>query len=163
MTEQPAEIQTNARGEFYDANGGLFHTGGEGFQPGSGVPTFVHEGDWLSCHGCNPPKVVDAVTAEGRWVDLKDLRAAYAKAKDARDAATERFDAVKSKLQAALSEASGGAYRAELQVPGFKPMTLVYTEPWTLDTKRLKAEQPAVYVEFAKQGTRWTLAESRAK
>lgn len=159
------DTPTNDRGEFVLDNGVMYHR--VPFDPATGLgpDTAAHEGAWLDCHGCNPPVVVDAarLTNEQGAIELTHLRVAYAAAKAEKDAATERFDAVKSKLQQALAEAANGALRAELRVPGYKPMTLVYTEPWTLDTKRLKAEQPAVYVEFAKRGLRWTLAESRGQ
>lgn len=147
--------QTNDRGEFTDAQGNLWHR--------TSVEFNDHQGDWLSCEGCNPPVVVDASSATDSASRLADLRDEYAMAKDQSGIAEERLKAAKSKLQAAIAEASGGAYRVELRVPGYKPVTLVYTEPWTLDSKALKAEQPAVYVQYAKRGQRWTLAESRAK
>lgn len=153
------DVRINDRGEYTAANGTLWHlTGGAASDPD-------HEGAWLDCHGCNPPVVVALEDEPGKLGlnPLYQVRAEYAVAKDASAAAEERLKTAKSKLQQALSEAANGAYRSELRVPGFKPMTLVYTEPWTVDTKRLKAEQPAVYVEFAKRGSRWTLAENRSK
>lgn len=149
--------EANERGEFTGTDGQLYHLAHTD-PPSLGRHT--HEGAWLDCHGCNPPVVVTEPAVETR---LGMLRMEYATAKDASAAAEERLKAVKGKLQTALSEATNGAYRSELRVPGFKPMTLVYTEPWTLDTKRLKAEAPAVYVEYAKRSSRWTLAESRGQ
>lgn len=154
------EAATNDRGEFTGTDGKLHHQVSV-----PQAPDFaIHEGDWLSCDGCNPPVVVEAEPHNlNQTSELYDLRGRYAELKAAKDKATEEFDAVKGKLQTALAEASGGALRAELRVPGFKPMTLIYTEPWRVDSKRLKAEQPAIYVQYAKQGSQWTLAESRAK
>lgn len=156
--------EINARGEFTGTDGKLYHNAATPEPMG----VIIHEGEWLACDGCNPPVVVSIgeVGDDGTLphkVALRDLRARYADLKAAKDKATEEFDAVKAKLQTALSEASGGAYRSTLLVPGFKPMTLIYTEPWRVDSKRLKAEQPAIYVQYAKQGSQWTLAESRAK
>jgi hypothetical protein len=157
---EPVFVQKfNDRGEFVLDNGKLYHHAPFDPATGTGPDTATHEGDWLSCETCNPVSVLRAQPA----TELADLRARYDELKRVRDAATEEFDAVKTKLQTALSEASDGALRSALYVDGFKPMTLTYTEPWTVDSKRLKAEQPAVYVEFAKRGQRWTLAESRAK
>lgn len=153
--------ETNDRGEFTDAAGKLYHLVSS--WPSGVEEVNTHEGPWLDCHGCNPPVVVDVADTTAAHGDLWDLRTEYAAAKDASAAAEERLKAVKSKLQTALSEATNGAYRSELRVPGFKPMTLIYTEPWTLDSKRLKAEQPAVYVEYARRSERWTLAESRGQ
>lgn len=153
--------EINARGEFAGTDGKLWHQS----PAGPGYPT--HQGEWLACDGCNPPVVVDTSGWSGEvgapQLPLVQLRAQYDYLKKVRDAAVEEFETVKAKLQTALSEASGGAYRSTLLVPGFKPMTLIYTEPWRVDSKRLKAEQPAIYVQYAKQGSQWTLAESRAK
>lgn len=145
----------NGRGEFY-ADGKLWHHA----EQESPFVSTKHEGAWLTCDGCNPIVVVELTDDPAK---LRDLRAEYAEASKLAKAAEERFKAAKGKLQTALAEASGGAYRAALVVPGYKPVNLTYSEPWTLDTKRLKAEQPGLYVEYAVQGHRWTLAESRSK
>lgn len=148
---------TNERGEYTGTDGKLYHetpvthpTYGEGFAQ--------HEGEWLKCDTCNPLKVLRATPD----TELAELRARYADLKRIKDAATEEFDAVKSKLQHQLSEATNGATRAVLYVDGHKPMNLTYSEPWTVDSKRLQAEQPLIYVQYARQGKRWTMAESRS-
>ena len=153
--------ETNARGEYTGADGKLYHK--LATDTGTGFGEMVHEGEWLKCDGCNPVVVVSFDGQAPPDLTLIDLRGRYDVASAAAKKAEEELKAVKGKLQTALSEASGGAPRARLTVPGFKDMTLTYSEPWTVDTGRLKAEQPLVYVEYAKQGQRWTLAESRGK
>lgn len=153
--EPPTVGQRNERGEFSDQNGSIAHQIGE---PGQ-LDFAIHAGEWLKCEQCNPLQVLRAQPG----TELADLRARYAELKAAKDKATEEFDAVKTKLQAQLSEATEGATRSALYVDGFKPMNLTYSEPWTVDSKRLQAEQPLIYVQYAKQGKRWTLAESRGQ
>lgn len=151
----------NERGEFTNHDGRLMHQVSVPQNPDFAI----HDGEWLKCDGCNPVRLVDvqALVPHSTEDALVALRREYDDAKAEAAAAAERFDTAKSKLQQALSEATNGAYRAELRVPGYRPMTLIYTEPWRIDSKRLQAEQPAVYVEYAKRGSQWTLAESRAK
>lgn len=158
MERSQGAPQLNDRGEYTGTDGKLYHR-----VPHVGLDA-IHEGEWLACDGCNPPVVVntDYMPTVGD-LSLSELRARYDDLKKVRDAAVEEFDTAKSALQHALGEASGGAYRSTLLVPGYRPMTLIYTEPWRVDSKRLKAEQPAIYVQYAKQGSQWTLAESRAK
>lgn len=140
--------ETNERGEWVAADGSPMHH----------VGPDIHAGEWLKCDTCNPLRVIRSQPGG----DLADLRSRYAELKAAKDKATEEFDAVKSKLQGKLSEATDGATRAVLYVDGFKPMNLTYSEPWTVDSKRLQAEQPLIYVQYARQGKRWTMAESRS-
>lgn len=148
--------ETNDRGEFTDADGSLWHR--------TAVVFSDHEGPWLTCDGCNPVQVVRAGADEhGPFFLLADQRREYAEAKAQADAADERLKAAKDKLKSALSEATNGAYRVSLEVPGFKPINLTYVESWRLDTKALQAQHPAVYVEFAKRSGSWRLEESRGK
>lgn len=129
-----------------------------------GAGEVVHVGTWLLCDTCNPVQVVDAKD------DLPDgtstlvrLRTEYDEAKKAEKAAAERAKAATDKLKTALADATNNATRAALNVPGYKPLFLSYSEPWTVDTKALKAEQPLIYVQYAKQGTRWTLTEGKGE
>jgi hypothetical protein len=38
-----------------------------------------------------------------------------------------------------------------------QPLQVAYAERWTVDAKKLKAEQPETYVRYAKQGGAWSL------
>lgn len=126
--------------------------------PGVILEDVEHIGPWLLCDTCNPVQVVDAWTPYWRA-----LRQEYDEAKKAEKAAAERAKSATDKLKAALAEATSNATRAALNVPGYKPLFLSYSEPWTVDTKALKAEQPLIYVQYAKQGTRWTLIEGKGE
>lgn len=147
------------RGEYIDAKGKLYHGTAAGDE---------HVGSWLTCDTCNP---VQVVTADPSYkpqqmepeVLLAELRAEYAEAKAATERADEMEAALKAKLKTALSEATGGALRSALHVPGFQPLLLTYGERWTVDSKALKAEQPLVYVQYAKLGGQWTMTETKAK
>jgi hypothetical protein len=154
QTPIPGYLEPDKRGEWTDAKGKLYHRTADGSE---------HVGTWLTCDACNPVQVVHSDTDpfSPEDVALTQMRAEYAEAKQAAEAAEERFKAAKGKLQTALSEATNGALRSALHVPGYKPLTLTYGERWTVDSKRLKAEQPLVYVTYAKLGSNWTLQESR--
>lgn len=163
---QPAQpgqfLEAGQRGEWTAPDGKAYHTVPV-THPSYGEGTADHVGTWLTCDACNPVQVLDAVTYPDRWVDVKDLRAEYAEAKQAAEAAAERFSAAKAKIRTALSEATNGALRSALHVPGFKPLTLTYGERWTVDAKALKAEQPLTYVQYARLGSSWTVAESKGE
>ena len=143
---------SNDRGEWTAPDGKMWHRTADGSE---------HEGPWLTCDGCNPAVVVDVQPLEAPL--LVEARARYAEAKEAADAAAETLKGATSKLKAAITEASGGAYRTVLNVPGFKPVNLTYVESWRIDTKRLKAEQPALYVDYAERSGAWRLEQSRGK
>lgn len=152
------DVQTNDRGEFTLTGGKLMHrVNNDGL---------IHEGPWLNCDGCNPVVVVepkdDPATGTSKLIAL---RGEWATAKRLEKEAKERATTATAKLKAALAEASGGALRAALHVPGFKPMTLTYTEPWQFSMDALKAAEPETYVKYAqkKPNGQWTLAESRGQ
>lgn len=156
-----SDVQTNSRGEFFAA-GKLHHDAPQ--------QVFIdghtsHEGPWLNCDGCNPVVHVEAASEGFAQDNLRDLRREWSEAKAQAKEAKERVDAATAKLKAALAEASGNATRAALHVPGFKSMTLTYTEPWQFDTQGFKTTNPELYAAWAskKPGGQWTLAESKAK
>ena len=89
---------------------------------------------------------------------LKQLQAAYVEAKAANDAASEHLrlitDAIKAELQAAVP----GTDKVVLPAAGDAPaLTLTRVESWRIDTARLKREQLATYVQYAKKSESWTL------
>lgn len=144
------------RQEYTDAKGKVFH---DTQVDDAGVPggrtDVQHVGPWLLCDTCNPVWPIDGSKDD----TLAGLRIEYDAAKAAAASATERLEAVKAKLKVRM--AVEGATRTELQVPGYRPLTLTYSEKWTLDSKAIKAEQPLIYVQYAKQGSSWTLAEAK--
>jgi hypothetical protein len=154
--QTPVYLEPDKRGEWTDAKGKLFHRTADGSE---------HVGSWLTCDTCNPVSVVQAANASGVLAqqELAALRAEHYAAEQEFNAAKEKFEGLKAKLKTKLSEATNGALRSALHVPGYKPLTLTYGERWTVDSKRLKAEQPLVYVTYAKLGSNWTLQESRGQ
>jgi hypothetical protein len=158
---QPAGtfLPLEQRQEFTDPTGKLFHN------TGVGDDMRQHVGSWLTCDACNPVQVVKADHKSGVFdqQELALLRAEYDTAKAAKDKAEEEFKTIQAKLRTSLSEATRGALRSALHVPGYRPITLTYGERWTVDSKRLKAEQPVTYAAYAKLGSNWTLQESKGQ
>jgi hypothetical protein len=94
---------------------------------------------------------------------LDDLLGVYADLKPRADELATRLksvtDAIKTELMAAVPEAR----RIDVDHPGLAlPLRLSYVENWTLDTKRLKAEDPATYVRYARKGGKWELRGHKA-
>jgi hypothetical protein len=89
---------------------------------------------------------------------LDDLLATYAVLKPQADEAAGRLkavtDAIKTELQAAAPDARQVQVRHAALT---QPLRLSYVEAWSLDTKRLKTEQPETYVAYARKGGRWEL------
>lgn len=91
---------------------------------------------------------------------LEQLHEAYAGAKAAADEATTRLKAVTDALKVELTQAAPeGTSRIELIGPLGPPLRLTYAETWRLDSRRLKAEDPEMYVRYAKKSGSWTLRE----
>lgn len=89
---------------------------------------------------------------------LEDLLAAYALLKPQADEAASRLKTVTDGIKAELMAAAPKARRVDVDHPALaQPLRLSYVEGWTLDSKRLKAESPAVYVAYARQGGKWEL------
>lgn len=89
---------------------------------------------------------------------LDDLLATYAELKPQVDELTARLkdvtDAIKRELQAAAPHAS----KVDVDHPALTlPLRLNWVESWSLDSKRLKAEMPEIYVTYARKGGRWDL------
>jgi hypothetical protein len=89
---------------------------------------------------------------------LEDLLATYAELKPQVDELTGRLDAVKDAIKAELSAAAPGALKVEVDHASLvQPLRLSYVESWRVDSKRLKAEDPATYVRYAVKGGKWEL------
>jgi hypothetical protein len=55
-----------------------------------------------------------------------------------------------------------GASRVDLAGGAHGPaLQLTYSESWRVDATRLKAEQPVLYVQYAKKSGSWSLAEAK--
>lgn len=90
---------------------------------------------------------------------LAALHAEYADAKAAADAAAERLTAVKDGIKAELAAAAPeGSTKIALLGPDGPPLQLVYSERWSVDSRKLKREDPETYVRYAKCSGTWTLS-----
>lgn len=91
--------------------------------------------------------------ANGR---LEQLQGMYPHIKAKADAAAAELkavvDGIKSEL---LNTAPEDAHSIELL--GVPRLRLTYVERWTLDTDKLKKENPVLYVKYARHGGSWTL------
>lgn len=89
---------------------------------------------------------------------LEQLHAAYAELKARADAAAAELKTVTDALKLELTAAAGPeARKIALVGPDGPPLRLTYSETWRFDSKRLKAENPHTYVEYAVKGGSWTL------
>lgn len=89
---------------------------------------------------------------------LDDLLAVYADLKPRADEISSRLKAITDAIKAELVAGSPGAERIDVAHGALaQPLRLSYVESWTLDTKRFKAEQPALYVAYARKGGKWEL------
>jgi hypothetical protein len=89
---------------------------------------------------------------------LADLLAAYAQLKPQTDELTARLKTVTEAIKAELTAAAPGAAQIDVAHPALaQPLRLSYVERWELDTRRLKAEEPATYVQYARKSGRWEL------
>lgn len=88
---------------------------------------------------------------------LEQLHAAYVDAKAQADEAASRLKSITDALKAELTRAAPEHTRIELASPHGPTLRLSYVERWTVDSGRLKREDPVTYVRFAKKGGSWTL------
>jgi hypothetical protein len=89
---------------------------------------------------------------------LDDLLAVYAGLKPQADEIATRLKTVTDAIKTELLAAAPGAQRVDVAHTALaQPLRLSYVETWTLDTKRLKAENPALYVAYARKGGSWQL------
>lgn len=93
---------------------------------------------------------------------LAALHASYADAKAQADAAAERLAAIKDGIKAELAAlAPEGSTKIALLGSDGPPLTLVHSESWRVDARKLKAEDPETYVRYAKKSESWTLAAAK--
>ena len=89
---------------------------------------------------------------------LEQLAEAYAVAKPAADDAKARLDTITDAIKLELSMAAPGATKVDFHTPALTaPLRLASRTSWRLDSTRLKAEQPELYVRYAKQVSYWEL------
>ena len=93
---------------------------------------------------------------------LEQLHAAYGPLKAAADDAAARFEACKEAIKAeAQASAPGSRDYLVAAAPGLPALRVSWRTAWQLDTKKLKAERPLIYVQYAEQKGRWELREAR--
>jgi hypothetical protein len=89
---------------------------------------------------------------------LEDLLATYAHLKPQADETAERLDMLKAAIKAELQAQAPDALKIDVAHEALpQTLRLSYVESWTLDTRAMKAEDPAAYVRFARKGGRWEL------
>lgn len=95
---------------------------------------------------------------------LEQLLAQHDVLKAAADEAAARFkavaDAIKVEAQTAAYDAERDHSPTEINITSpylDAPLRLSYVERWTLDAKRMKAEDPATYVTYARKSGSWVL------
>lgn len=91
---------------------------------------------------------------------LEELLASYEGAKAAAEEATARFEAITGAIKAELSSAYPGTGDISLSgAPGLPRLKMTWLHPWRFDSKRLKEENPLMYVRYAKQGGHYELRQ----
>jgi hypothetical protein len=102
-----------------------------------------------------PPSVRADVRPGSR---LNDLLATYAVLKPQADEVAARLKAVTDGIKTELMASAPEARRIDVDHAALaQPLRLSYVESWRLDTKKLKADDPATYVKYAVQGGKWEL------
>lgn len=107
-----------------------------------------------------PPAVQVVAPPNSR---LEQLQALYPLLKDKADAAGKEFKDCVDAIKLELTTAAPGRTRVDLAGTAHIPaLALTYAESWRIDSGRLKAEQPALYVTYAKKGGSWSLRVAKA-
>lgn len=90
---------------------------------------------------------------------LEALVAQYDQAYAASKAATDALKTITDGIKAELAKAAPDQTSIDLTSPLLaKPLRMSAVTSWRIDAKKLKAEQPALYVTYAVQSTAWKLA-----
>lgn len=88
---------------------------------------------------------------------LEQLHAAYPAAKAKAEAAAAELKAITDGLKVELTAGAPEAHKIALVGEQGPPLSLVYSESWRVDARKLKAEDPETYVRYAKKSGSWTL------
>ena len=93
---------------------------------------------------------------------LEDLLAAEAAAEAAQREAADRLKGLRDRIKAELTQAHPGVEKFDIAGTPHRPAKqLTWVNTVQLDAKRLKAEKPLLYVEYAQFGGRWELRPAR--
>jgi len=102
-----------------------------------------------------PPPVWADVQPGSR---LEDLLATYAELKPRADELGTRLKSVTDGIKAELTAQRPDAQSIDVAHDALTtPLRLTYVEKWTLDSKRLKADDPTTYVSYARKSGAWVL------
>jgi hypothetical protein len=89
---------------------------------------------------------------------LEQLTARYGPAKAKATEAEAELTEIKDGIKAELARLHPEATTVLLNSPHLtEPLQLQAVSKWGFDSKRCKAEHPAIYAAFARQSTSWTL------
>lgn len=89
---------------------------------------------------------------------LEQLAEEYAAAKPALDEAKARLELITDAIKIELITAAPGVNKVDFNAPALTaPLRLLAKTAWRLDSSRLKAENPEMYVRYAKQSAYWEL------
>jgi hypothetical protein len=92
---------------------------------------------------------------------LSQLHAAYPAAKAENEEAAARLKLITDGIKAELQTLAPGEERLALSGADGPTMTLVRSESWRVDAKKLKAQDPETYVRFATKSESWTLKATK--
>lgn len=93
---------------------------------------------------------------------LEDLLSQEHAAEAAAREAAERLKGVRDAIKAELTQAHPGIERFDIMGTPHRPAKqLTWVNTVRLDTRRLKAEQPLLYVEYAEFGGKWVLSPAK--
>lgn len=120
---------------------------------------WVHDGDVADCTapGCAPVPVVNYEPGS----KLEQLHAEYHRRKAVADSAAKELKGIVDALKVELTVAAPDQPKVELHGEAGRPLALSYVESWRMDTKKLKAEQPLIYVTYASKSGSWKLEAKR--
>jgi hypothetical protein len=109
------------------------------------------------------PDFAHPVIHAEQWVDvtpgerLAQLHSQYELLKVEADEAAARLKACTDAIKLELTQQVPGHTKYRLPAGPGPELQLTYVERWTIDSRKLKAEDPLTYVRYAKKGGSWTL------
>lgn len=109
-----------------------------------------------------PPNAVPpipVVTAQS-GSRLEQLAAEYERAHTAASSAKKILEDVVNAIKVELTNAQPGQPKVDFHSTALeKPLRMTAVTSWRVNTDKLKAEHPLVYVACARQGTTWKLGQ----
>lgn len=110
-----------------------------------------------------PQKPAIARVQVGANTRLEELFAAYNDLQPKADEIEKQLKAVKDAIKIELTTLAPNVTHISADSPTTGvTLVLKYSEKWGLDTARMKADAPQLYVTFAKKSGSWALSRSTA-